>query len=124
MRPSAAGSRWRSRTERAILDGTGLEGEVACRFAHVYPGGPAPYFSFHALGRHGQLPDQWQAIKGAASDALIAAGGTITHHFAEGRDHRKWCYRQRPELSASALRAAKRELDPQGLLNPGVLIGP
>ena len=99
------------------------KGEVTCRFTHVSDG-PAPYFSFHALGRHGALLEQWQAIKNAASDALIAAGGTITHHHAVGRDHRPWYDRQRPELFAAALRAAKRELDPQGLLNPGVLIDP
>ena len=111
-------------TERAILEATGVKGEVTCRFTHVYPDGPAPYFSFHALGRHGALLTQWQAIKNAASDALIEAGGTITHHHAVGRDHRPWYDRQRPELFAAALRAAKRELDPQGMLNPGVLIDP
>jgi len=109
-------------TERAILEATGLKGEVTCRFTHVYPDGPAPYFSFHALGRHDALLEQWQAIKNAASDALIEAGGTITHHHAVGRDHRPWYDRQRPGLFAAALRAAKRELDPQGMLNPGVLI--
>src|SRR6478609_2602888 len=111
-------------TERAILEATGVKGEVTCRFSHVYPDGPAPYFSFHALGRHGVLLEQWQAIKNAASDALIEAGGTITHHHAVGRDHRPWYDRQRPELFAAAFRAAKRELDPQGMLNPGVLIDP
>jgi alkyldihydroxyacetonephosphate synthase len=111
-------------TERAILEATGLPGEVTCRFTHIYPDGPAPYFSFHALGRHGALLEQWQAIKNAASDALIEAGGTITHHHAVGRDHRPWYDRQRPDLFATALRAAKRELDPQGVLNPGVLIDP
>ena len=111
-------------TERAILETTGVKGEATCRFTHVYPDGPAPYFSFHALGRHGALLEQWQAIKNAASDALIAAGGTITHHHAVGRDHRPWYDRQRPELFAAALRAAKRELDPQSMLNPGVLIDP
>jgi alkyldihydroxyacetonephosphate synthase len=111
-------------TERAIFEATGLKGEVTCRFTHVYPDGPAPYFSFHALGRHGALLEQWQAIKTAASDALIAAGGTITHHHAVGRDHRPWYDRQVPALFAAALRAAKRELDPSGILNPGVLIDP
>jgi alkyldihydroxyacetonephosphate synthase len=111
-------------TERAILEATGAKGEVTCRFTHVYPDGPAPYFSFHALGRHGALLEQWQAIKNAASDALIEAGGTITHHHAVGRDHRPWYDRQRPALFAAALRAAKKELDPQGMLNPGVLIDP
>lgn len=111
-------------TERAILDATGVAGEVTCRFTHIYPDGPAPYFSFHARGRHGALLDQWQAIKDAASDALIEAGGTITHHHAVGRDHRRWYDRQRPELFATALRAMKGALDPQGMLNPGVLIEP
>jgi alkyldihydroxyacetonephosphate synthase len=113
-----------SATERAILEATGVRGEVTCRFTHVYPDGPAPYFSFHALGRHGALLDQWRAIKNAASDALMAVGGTITHHHAVGRDHRPWYDQQRPELFAVALRAAKRALDPKGVMNPGVLIDP
>jgi hypothetical protein len=71
-------------TERAILEATGLKGEVTCRFTHVYPDGPAQYFSFYVLGRHRALLEQWQAIKNAASDALIEAGGTITHHHAIG----------------------------------------
>jgi alkyldihydroxyacetonephosphate synthase len=109
-------------TEDAIRGATGRAGQVTCRFTHAYPDGPAPYFSFHALGRHGALLDQWQAIKNAAGDALIAAGGTITHHHAVGRDHRPWYDRQRPELFATALRAAKQALDPRAVLNPGVLI--
>jgi alkyldihydroxyacetonephosphate synthase len=108
----------------AIKGATGRPGQVTCRFTHVYPDGPAPYFTFHALGTHGHLIEQWRAIKGAASDALIEAGGTITHHHAVGRQHRPWYDRERPPLFAAALKAAKAALDPQGLLNPGVLIDP
>ena len=111
-------------TEQAIRNATGKPGQVTCRFTHVYPDGPAPYFTFHALGRHGALLDQWRAIKTAASDALIEAGGTITHHHAVGREHRPWYDRERPALFAEALRAAKRTLDPHAILNPGVLIEP
>lgn len=111
-------------TETAIREATGRPGQVTCRFTHVYPDGPAPYFTFHALGRHGHLLSQWQAIKNAASDTLIASGGTITHHHAVGRDHRPWYDKQRPDLFAAALAAAKRVIDPQGLLNPGVLLDP
>jgi alkyldihydroxyacetonephosphate synthase len=111
-------------TEAAIREVTGRPGQVTCRFTHVYPDGPAPYFSFHALGRHSDLLAQWRAIKSAASDALIEAGGTITHHHAVGRDHRPWYDREIPGLFAAALRAAKQTLDPHGLLNPGVLIDP
>jgi alkyldihydroxyacetonephosphate synthase len=109
-------------TEKAIREVTGRPGQVTCRFTHAYPDGPAPYFSFHGVGRHGALVDMWRAIKKGASDALIAAGGTITHHHAVGRDHRPWYDKERPDLFAAALAAAKRTLDPEGLLNPGVLI--
>jgi alkyldihydroxyacetonephosphate synthase len=111
-------------TQSAIREATGQPGQVTCRFTHVYPDGPAPYFTLHALGRHGELLSQWRTIKSAASEALIAAGGTITHHHAVGRDHRPWYDNQRPDLFAAMLRAAKRAVDPQGLLNPGVLIDP
>jgi alkyldihydroxyacetonephosphate synthase len=111
-------------TQSAIREATGRPGQVTCRFTHVYPDGPAPYFTFHALGRHGELLSQWRTIKSAASEALIGGGGTITHHHAVGRDHRPWYDKQRPDLFAAALRAAKRAVDPQGVLNPGVLIDP
>jgi alkyldihydroxyacetonephosphate synthase len=97
-------------------------GWVTCRFTHVYPDGPAPYFSVMAPGRAGSELSQWAEIKAAASEALLAHGGTITHHHAVGRDHRPWYDRQRPEPFAAALRAAKTTLDPEGILNPGVLI--
>ena len=111
-------------TQSAIRKATGQDGQVTCRFTHAYPDGPAPYFTFHALGRHGELVAQWRHIKNAASEALLGAGGTITHHHAVGRDHRPWYDKQRPDLFAAALRAAKRAIDPQGVLNPGVLIDP
>jgi alkyldihydroxyacetonephosphate synthase len=116
--------RVKAATETAIREVTGRPGQVTCRFTHVYPDGPAPYFTFHALGRHGELLAQWRAIKCAASDALIGAGGTITHHHAVGREHRPWYDREAPDLFAAALRAAKLALDPQRLLNPGVLLDP
>ncbi|MDQ1444692.1 MAG: alkyldihydroxyacetonephosphate synthase [Acidimicrobiaceae bacterium] len=96
-------------------------GWITCRFTHVYPDGPAPYFSVVAPGRRGSLVQMWDEVKQAASEALLAAGGTITHHHAVGRDHRPWYERQRPDLFADALRAAKSTLDPSGVLNPGVL---
>jgi alkyldihydroxyacetonephosphate synthase len=99
-------------------------GTLACRFTHVYPDGPAPYYTFAAPGRRGSELVQWDAIKAAASEAVLANGGTITHHHAVGRLHRPWYDRQRPEPFARALRAAKKELDPAGILNPGVLIDP
>jgi alkyldihydroxyacetonephosphate synthase len=115
-------ARVKGATERAIREATGRSGVVTCRFTHVYPDGPAPYFTFHALGRPGALMEPWRHIKQAASDALIAAGGTITHHHAVGRDHMPWYQQQRPALFGAALAAAKATLDPAGILNPGVLV--
>ncbi len=100
------------------------EGRVTCRLTHVYPDGAAPYFTVLAPARRGAELEQWDEVKAAASEAIAGAGGTITHHHAVGRDHRPWYDRQRPEPFAAALRAAKRELDPRGILNPGVLIEP
>jgi alkyldihydroxyacetonephosphate synthase len=97
-------------------------GVVTCRLTHAYPDGAAPYYTVVAPGRrHSQLT-QWDEIKSAASEAILAAGGTITHHHAVGRDHRAWYERERPALFADALRAAKAALDPTGMLNPGVLL--
>ena len=99
-------------------------GQVSCRFTHVYPDGPAPYFTVLAPARRGEEVEQWAAIKRAASDAVIEHGGTITHHHAVGRDHRPWYDRQRPDPFAAALQGAKAALDPRGIMNPGVLIDP
>jgi alkyldihydroxyacetonephosphate synthase len=109
--------------ERAMKDACG-GGALSCRFTHVYPDGPAPYFTFVAPGRDGAELEQWRAIKTAASDALAACGATITHHHAVGRVHRPWYDRQRPEPFASALRGAKDAVDPEGIMNPGVLLAP
>jgi alkyldihydroxyacetonephosphate synthase len=110
----------RERTEAAL----GGEGRVTCRITHAYPDGAAPYFTVLAPARRGAELEQWDELKQAASEAIAAAGGTITHHHAVGRDHRPWYDRQRPAPFAAALRAAKAAVDPVGILNPGVLIEP
>lgn len=111
----------RQATGAAVADVCG-GGSVTCRFTHVYPDGPAVYYTVLAPARRGEELDQWAEIKRAASDALIAGGASITHHHAVGRDHRPWYDRQRPEPFAAVLRGAKAALDPAGALNPGVLI--
>ncbi|MBI1318078.1 MAG: FAD-binding protein [Candidatus Hydrogenedens sp.] len=97
-------------------------GRITCRFTHIYPDGPAPYFTVLAPGKPGQMLEQWDAIKAAVSETLIACGGTITHHHAVGRDHRPWYDQQRPVLFAESLRASKEVFDPKGIMNPGVLV--
>jgi alkyldihydroxyacetonephosphate synthase len=115
-----------ARTTIAELSPKGAKGapRVSCRFTHVYPDGPAPYFTVLTPAVRGGEIEQWDEIKAAVSEAILDGGGTITHHHAIGRDHRPWYDRQRPEPFAAALRAAKSKLDPKGILNPGVLIDP
>jgi len=115
-------TRVKEATLRAIREVTGRPGTCTVRFTHLYPDGPAPYFTWHALGDKAKLVEQFWAIKAAASDAMLDAGGTITHHHALGRDHRAWYDRERPALFADALRAVKQRLDPRHILNPGILI--
>jgi alkyldihydroxyacetonephosphate synthase len=103
----------------AAMDRKGL---VTCRFTHVYPDGPAPYFTYVVPGRKGRELDDWTAIKRAAGDAIAASGGTITHHHAVGRTHLPWYRTERPTLFGEALRAVKQSLDPAGILNPGCLL--
>jgi alkyldihydroxyacetonephosphate synthase len=111
-------------TQAAVREVCGAEGIVTCRITHAYPDGAAPYFTVLAPARRGEELDQWDAIKQVAGDAVLAGGGTITHHHAVGRDHRPWYDAQRPEPFAAALHAAKQAVDPAGILNPGVLFGP
>ena len=97
-------------------------GLITCRFTHIYPDGPAPYYSVVAWSEPGKQLETWDAIKAAVSDALIEHGGTITHHHAVGRDHRPWYKRERGELFEKVLVGVKSTLDPEWVLNPGVLV--
>jgi alkyldihydroxyacetonephosphate synthase len=106
---------------RAAIATAGATGDLTCRFTHAYPDGPAPYFTFVCTAGRGTI-ETWTAIKHAASEAVLRAGGTITHHHAVGRVHRPWWERERPALFGEALRAVKGTLDPAGILNPGVLL--
>ncbi len=114
--------------QAAIARATGLGGFVSCRFTHVYPDGVAPYFTFAALGsKTGDLASAlaaWRDIKAAANALVIDLGGTSTHHHAVGRDHRSGYEKETAPLFRSALVKAKSSLDPQGIMNPGVLIDP
>ncbi len=112
----------------AIQRIVGHEAAISCRFTHVYPDGPAPYFTFMAIGSdQGDLAgalEKWREIKQAANEAVVGLGGTITHHHAVGRDHRSGYELQSPALFREAIVAAKHALDPHGVLNPGVLFDP
>jgi alkyldihydroxyacetonephosphate synthase len=95
---------------------------VMCHVSHLYETGASLYFTFIARQREGAEIDQWREVKTAACDAIVAAGGTITHHHAVGRDHAPWLHHEASDLGIAAVRAVKAELDPDGVMNPGKLL--
>jgi alkyldihydroxyacetonephosphate synthase len=108
------------------LGAAGIEPVVMSHLSHLYPTGASLYVTVLARRAEGGLPAaraQWHAAKSAATEALLAAGGTLTHHHAVGRDHAPWLEREIGGLGVEVLRAVKATLDPAGVLNPGVLIG-
>ena len=103
------------------LAASGTPALVMCHISHVYPTGASLYFTVVA-GQRGDVTAQWLAAKTAACEAIVANGGTITHHHAVGADHRPWMSAEIGELGTQVLRAVKLTLDPAGILNPGKLI--
>jgi alkyldihydroxyacetonephosphate synthase len=95
---------------------------VGCHVSHLYPTGASLYFTAFARRDDADPAGQWRAAKAAATDALLAAGGTLTHHHAVGRDHAPWMEREVGPLGLDLLRAVKERCDPAGIMNPGNLI--
>jgi alkyldihydroxyacetonephosphate synthase len=94
---------------------------VLCHLSHVYVAGASLYYTVAAAALEDPIA-QWARAKRAASDAILAAGGTISHHHGVGRDHREHYAREIGELGVELLGAVKATLDPAGILNPGVLL--
>jgi alkyldihydroxyacetonephosphate synthase len=103
---------------RAALPGI----RVGCHVSHLYPTGASLYFTVLARRDDADPAGQWLAAKAAATDALLAAGGTLTHHHAVGRDHAPWMEAEVGHLGLDLLRSAKERCDPAGIMNPGKLV--
>ncbi|MFO0619710.1 MAG: FAD-binding oxidoreductase [Polyangiaceae bacterium] len=95
---------------------------LATRITHAYPDGCAPYYTLLCAAHPTDPEAQWIDVKAAITDAIVAAGGTSTHHHAVGRDVLSFYEKERPPLFGAALSAVKRTLDPVGIMNPGVLV--
>ena len=107
---------------QAALEGQGTPGLAFCHLSHAYRDGASLYFTFIARRRPGEEVGQWRVVKSAACEAIVRAGGTITHHHAVGRDHAPYMPAEVGELGLEALRAVKQRLDPPGIMNPGKLL--
>ena len=107
---------------RESLTAQGTPPMVLCHVSHVYAAGASLYFTV-GCAQAADPVAQWRAAKAAASEAIVEIGGSITHHHGVGIDHLPWYEREVGTLGVRALRAVKRELDPAGILNPGVLLG-
>jgi len=111
-----------------VLSGAGTPPLVMCHISHVYAAGASLYFTVVSAqgggegGNAAKAVKHWEKAKHAANDAILAAGGTITHHHWVGTDHRDWYAREIGPLGVEIVRAVKRRVDPSGILNPGVLI--
>jgi alkyldihydroxyacetonephosphate synthase len=106
----------------ALKGALGERSIVMCHLSHAYRDGASLYFTFLAKAREGEELEQWREAKTAACEAIVSAGGTITHHHAVGRDHAPYMGAEVGELGLEALRAVKSRLDPAGVMNPGKLI--
>jgi alkyldihydroxyacetonephosphate synthase len=104
------------------LGSRGTPPVVMCHVSHLYPSGASLYFTYLAQQQRDKALEQWWAAKRAASEAIVSAGATITHHHAVGRDHSEWMRAEVGELGLELIRAAKERLDPAGIMNPGKLL--
>jgi alkyldihydroxyacetonephosphate synthase len=104
------------------LRSCGTPGLVMCHLSHLYETGASLYFTFLARQLEGRELEQWRAVKWAASETILSAGATITHHHGVGRDHAAWMNREVGPQGVVALRALKAQLDPTGIMNPGKLL--
>jgi alkyldihydroxyacetonephosphate synthase len=107
---------------REALDGQGTPGLVFCHLSHAYADGASLYFTFIARARRGAELEQWAAVKRAAGEAIVARGGTITHHHGVGRDHTPYMEAEVGKTGLELLQAVKDQLDPTGIMNPGKLL--
>jgi alkyldihydroxyacetonephosphate synthase len=107
---------------RGSLAAQGTPGLAFCHLSHAYADGASLYFTFIARAKRGAEMEQWAAVKRAASEAIVAKGGTITHHHGVGRDHAPYMEAEVGRTGIDVLRAVKEQLDPTGIMNPGKLI--
>jgi alkyldihydroxyacetonephosphate synthase len=122
--PDLAAALGRALRHGLEADGTGERVHAFSHLSHIYPSGSSLYatYAFRVAADPDETLDRWRRLKTAASDAIVAGGGTISHQHGVGRDHRRWLGAEKGELGLALLADAARRLDPDGMMNPGVLL--
>ena len=121
--PARRAARRGRQGDRRRARGQGTPGLVWCHLSHAYADGASLYFTF--ISRRRAAAPSWSSgaqVKRAACEAIVASGGTITHHHAVGRDHAPYMAAEVGETGIDVLRAVKEQLDPAGIMNPGKLL--
>ncbi|TDJ66375.1 MAG: hypothetical protein E2O39_16530 [Planctomycetota bacterium] len=112
---------------RVIRDVTGFEGYIASHISHLYETGACLYYTVCTRCREGSTPEeaieQYSEIKRVATETFVSGGGALSHHHAVGYEHRPWIERELSERGLASLRQLKDALDPDGIMNPGGLLG-
>lgn len=115
----------RTALETALRDAVPREdarGLVLCHISHAYPTGASLYFTAIFPRRLDGDLEQWRKVKCAAVEAILANGGTLSHHHGIGTEHAAWLGREKGTLGLDLMRALKCAVDPEGILNPGKLV--
>jgi len=110
-----------------LHNGLARDGEKVLAFSHishVYTNGASLYITY--LYRRAQDPDQtldrWKRLKGAASRAIIALGGTITHQHGVGLDHQPYLATEKGPLGTRIIENIIKDMDPKQVMNRGKLV--
>ncbi len=92
-----------------------------CHISHAYQTGANLYFIFTSpIDRDRQLED-YQQFHQQVVDAILAHGGSLSHHHGIGRLFAPWFREFAGATALDLLAGVKRQLDPQGIMNPGAL---
>jgi alkyldihydroxyacetonephosphate synthase len=113
--------------ERAVASLGEVEGILgaSAHSSHSYRSGTNLYFTFAARPQErARMAAVYHECWRRVMEATVACGGGIAHHHGVGRVRRGWLAAELGHTGVSLLRAIKRALDPDDLLNPGVLLPP
>ena len=91
--------------------------------SHSYRSGTNLYFTFAArVAERERMPALYEECWRRTMRATLAAGGGIAHHHGIGRVRRAFLGDEIGPVGLDLLRALKHALDPDDLMNPGVLV--